>query len=141
MSDDVTPADATGLAAPSVDTNPEEEQKDEEEEQKDDSVSPVLSDTEDAVEDTEDAAEDIDKEVAEEDDLPNPPHNYLPEGFVFFMTRGPFARHDLRIDFVGLDDLLKGKSRADARKNAAKEKSLKRDFELGAGEGVLTNVA
>ena len=112
-----TPAGAPGITNTSADANKEEEEKG-------DSTTPLLSDAKDTMKDN-------NKKVVEEDGLYIPPHNYLPEGFLFFITKGPFSRHDLRIDFTGIDNLLEGKSRVDARNNVTKEKSLKHDFKLG----------
>ena len=69
------------------------------------------------------------------DVLVDPPENYMPEGWIFFITRGPLADQKNRISILGLNDYLDGKggSRKDQRKEDAAEKATKRDYELGAG--------
>ena len=64
-----------------------------------------------------------------------PPPDYLPMGFVYFMTRGPLVEKEYRSDILSLDLYLsqKGYGRKDSRKAEAKDKTNKRDYDLGSG--------
>ena len=65
----------------------------------------------------------------------SPPEDYLPVGFIYFMTRGPLADKEYRSDILSLDLYLdmKGYSRKDSRKKEAKQKDSDRDYDLGKG--------
>ena len=65
----------------------------------------------------------------------SPPEDYLPVGFIYFMTRGPLADKEYRSDILSLDLYLdmKGYSRKDSRKKEAKQKDNDRDYALGKG--------
>lgn len=69
------------------------------------------------------------------DDLSSPPYEYIPVGFVFFMTRGPMADKEFRLTSINLDDIVgfigQGKGRASHRSQEAKDKSSTRDHDNG----------
>ena len=67
------------------------------------------------------------------DELPNPPPNYLPIGFIYFMTRGPLADKEYRVNILALHAFLEDGlgGRSSHRKENAKKKSAAKDFDLG----------
>ena len=80
-----------------------------------------------------DGSDDEDGEKSASDELENPPYNYLPTGFIYFMTRGPLADKEFRVDILTLHTFLKDGTgaRISHRKANEKQKSAERDFDLG----------
>ena len=81
----------------------------------------------------EEANDGDDDEDAGDLKLQQPPADYLPEGFVFFMTRGPLAEKEYRVDLLALGNYLEsdGGGRIQYRKDKAKKKDAKRDYDRG----------
>ena len=81
---------------------------------------------------TEDSVSLGDESVKE---FPEPPRDYLPVGFITFMTRGPLAPAKNRVDFLSLDDYLecKNSGRKHHRTAQVSKKKEEREFELGKG--------
>lgn len=65
------------------------------------------------------------------------PIDYLPVGFIYFMTRGPLADAKYRADFLSVDNFLqsRGPSRKDDRTEQGKKSKNERDYMLGEGKG------
>ena len=65
------------------------------------------------------------------------PNDYLPIGFIYFMTRGPLADRKYRADFLQVENFLqsRGPSRKEHRKEEGKKKKDERDYMLGEGKG------
>ncbi len=73
----------------------------------------------------------------EEEELPHPPDDYMPHGFLYFVWRGPLADKKYRVDLLSLDQQFKVQGtlagRAAHREEESKKKKAKRDYELGVG--------
>ena len=64
----------------------------------------------------------------------DPPSDYIPTGFIYFITRGPLSDENYRVDTLTLDQYLeRGLSRKDSRKEEAKTASANRNFDQGKG--------
>ena len=65
----------------------------------------------------------------------DPPSDYIPTGFIYFMTRGPLADEKYRVDTLTLDQYLeRGILRIDSRKEESKTAAADRNFDQGKGD-------